>query len=972
MAVFTAIGAAIFGAGTFAALATAAALQIATGIAVNLIAKSIAGDDSAQQNSGFGVNGKLQAGGTIPRSMMLGYGATAGSLVYANTWGVSGQYDSAYMTQVICVSDLPVDSLAEVWVNGELVTLDASPHASRGYPVLEYRKDGTDHLWIKFYDGTQTAADTFLTGTVSSTERPYLSTRIGYGCPYVVATALVNETLWRSGFPSFKFALNGVKLYDISKDSTAGGSGSHRWATPATWGGDGDKLPAVQAYNLLRGFTYGGLWFYGLQNLPAARLPSDHWVAQIEKCRALIDGPDGDEATYRSGGEIGINAPIADAMEALLTSCQGRLPEIGGTYKIYVGEPDAAVFTFDDGDILSSEEQSFTPFFGLSDTINGISARHPSPAEGWNQKVAPPLYNDTFEHEDGDRQLMADVSLDLVPYPGQVQRLMKSALAEGRRARRHTFVLPPDAFPLEPGDTIEWSSVRNGYTSKTFRVDGMIDLANLDLMVDITEVDTADYAWNQGTDFTTPVDGPLLVVRPAPQPIVDWDVVAETVLDSDDNARRPSMRISWDGAQPDVRAVAFQVRLTASGETVYAAEVSDVAASTALLPPVFLPNTEYEARGRYVPISQRDTVFSSWLPVTTDDVRLSSLDVDLTSVSTEVQASLLYLRQFASQAKDLLERTGSLIAEQDFANYGDKKQLRREIVSLTGEIEAGYLEAIEVATGTGSAIATAIESLYVAMGGNTAAVNIVWEALAAPSGYAARYGITASVDDGAYRSASLLLDVPTNPASPSRIVLDAGQVVITSDAGATLAALFSAGTTYLDIARIQDATITGAKIANATIGSAQIGTAAITSAKIGDLEVSTIKIADAAVNAVYSAGTLTTGSINWTSPYTATFNAAVSNTPVVVAALVDVIVPGSGSSNVVYIITLTGNGVTLGTTTGSGLSSGSRLTVPLSAVSVPGPSGTYTYTLTVSLSNFSGTATTTAYYCGIVGTVAKK
>ncbi len=37
MAVFTAIGAAIFGAGTFGALATAAALQIATGIAVSLV-----------------------------------------------------------------------------------------------------------------------------------------------------------------------------------------------------------------------------------------------------------------------------------------------------------------------------------------------------------------------------------------------------------------------------------------------------------------------------------------------------------------------------------------------------------------------------------------------------------------------------------------------------------------------------------------------------------------------------------------------------------------------------------------------------------------------------------------------------------------------------------------------------------------------------------------------------------------------
>ena len=80
--------------------------------------------------------------------------------------------------------------------------------------------------------------------------------------------------------------LEGLRLYDISRDSTQGGVGPQRFADPATWGGDGDFLPAVQIYNLLRGITYNGQWFYGLQNLSSSRLPAAAWIAQIEKHRA--------------------------------------------------------------------------------------------------------------------------------------------------------------------------------------------------------------------------------------------------------------------------------------------------------------------------------------------------------------------------------------------------------------------------------------------------------------------------------------------------------------------------------------------------------------------------------------------------------------------------------------------------------------------------------------------------------------
>lgn len=347
MVVFTGIATTILGAGSFFIPILAGGLQVAAGIALSYIAKAIAGEPEGPK---FGVQARLQGGDDVPRSILFGYNSTAGSLVYANTWGTASGVPNAYLTQVIALADYPIRELLGIEVDGIPNTLAGTAHPTYGYPVLGFRKDGVDHMWVKFYDGSQTTADTFLTGTVSSTARPYDSSRIGRGVPYVIVTSMApvrkdgeEKPLFSNGTPRFKFVTNGARLYDPSRDSSVGGSGTQRWENPSTWGGDGDFLPAVQVYNILRGIRYSGQWLYGLQSLPAARLPTSKWIAEINKCRAFIAGPSGNEPTYRSGGEMQVGAQVKTAIETILTTCQGRLSEIGGTYTIHVGEPPSAV-----------------------------------------------------------------------------------------------------------------------------------------------------------------------------------------------------------------------------------------------------------------------------------------------------------------------------------------------------------------------------------------------------------------------------------------------------------------------------------------------------------------------------------------------------------------------------------------------------------------------------------------------------
>ncbi|EHJ97704.1 phage tail protein [Agrobacterium tumefaciens] len=803
-------------------------LKTAVGVGVSLLAQSLAGKT---KDPTFSINGTLQGGGDISRSFILGRTATAGSLVFVNTWGRDGDTPNAYLTQVIALSDMPIRGLAEVWVNGERVTLGGL--TDRGYAVNEY----PDSLWVKFYDGTQTTADSFLFTSVSNGNRWWNPDRIGRGVAYAIVTARVSKNMF-SGVPSFKFVLEGMRLYDISRDSTQGGVGTQRYADPTTWGGDGDFLPAVQIYNLLRGISYNGQWFYGLQNMAAARLPASAWIAQIEKHRAGTLESTGWVNTYRSGGEVQVEAPLTSAVEALLTACQGKISEVGGVYYLHSGAPDAPVIAFTDDDILSTEEQEFTPFLGLADTINGVSANYPSPQDGWVSKTAPPLYRTDLEAIDGNRRLMADVDLNFVPYAEQVQRLMRSALEEARRFRRHTIVLPPRFWAYAtPGTVFSWTSERNGYVAKLMRLDGVADRANLDVMVDITEVDPADYDWNTNADFKPPVDGQIGVIRPTPQAIVDWFAEPATIKDAAGDDRRPAIRLTWDnsdGRLDDVIGIEYEVRLQATLEKVSEGRTDQPQVGSMLISQGLLPNESYVVRGRYIPGGDRPVLWSGFIPVITPNVLLSDKDVFVDVDLSGVEEALGWLRNSTRTAQDAID--GLIAAQMEMATvaYKDTRNLARELSVELGAARAEYREDIQLAVNETMAVAGKVETLTAALGGSSAFVNVAWAAVAAPSGYAARYGVTAAVDDGVYRAASLLLDVPSNPTLPTRVIVQAGQFVVASDDGSVIKQPFTVtgGVLYANDIRVNKlsaftSVLGNVNIEEAYIGNLQVGTSNI-------------------------------------------------------------------------------------------------------------------------------------------------
>lgn len=956
MALFTSLGIASalgVSAGLFTSV-SAFALNTAVGIGLSYLTNKLFGQ-TQDQNAVGGVEGNLQAGGTLARALAIGWAATAGSLVYANTWGEDGKTPNAYITQVIALADWPIAAnYPRLWVNGQLCTYGSTPDGTYGYPVVEYTQDGRAYMWVKFYDGTQTSADLLCSTIVSSDSRPYASTRVGKGIPYVVVTCLVNEELY-SGFPQFKFDFNGAKLYDISKDSTMGGSGSHRYSDPTTWGGDGDFLPAVQIYNILRGMYYNGKWFYGLQGSTAATLPASNWIAAINKCRVQVEGPDGYESQYRSGGVIEISNNINQTVQALLSTCQGRISSIGGFYKLYLGEPDLPVMAFDDGDIISTDSQMFTPFFKLDESITGVVATYPEPLQGWNAKTAPIYYRTDLEASTGGRRIISPISINLCPYSSQVQRLIKQAVQEAQRARKHTFNLPPKYRVLEPGDIVSYSSSRNGYETKLFRVDGVAHTSGMDVIVDITEVDPDDYDYDFGSEYVTPTIPTAGPIYPATQLMTGWQVFPATI----DNGEQqlPSQRVQFDGDLDDVQFVRIQSRLALTDAVVFdgtvpygsPSEADEYGTKSVILNGSFLPHADYETRGKFLPYSNRPTEWSDWLSVTTPDSWVSATNVKLKAFEAEVRAYFkrVYaeLKQVNEDAVAQLTDVATRMLEDSNANAETVRGVKNNYAAIiretvlresADEVFASDISGVQAALSgyTGAnAVATAFSEQLASINANTEGININASNILGvqsqlgnsgssaifkmQTGYTPSSGWSSKIQmmvatsiGGDFKPSGVFLEAN---ASGGRILLDANQVAIINSG--TVAALFEAGTTY----------IANARIVNLDADNISIGGVQLTSLGLNSVSQKT-----------YTAGSASSATGTWTSLGTCSI-ANDSGVYPIVKFLVSLSANGGGSTTSVYgRIRNTTTGTVLKefsySTTGSGTLNDHETTIDHSAV----------------------------------------
>lgn len=673
--------------------------RVLLSVALGALKQVLAPKSKSGQSSGIQTN-ITQTGADQAVSWIMGKYATAGVMACPPmTHGKVDKTPNAYLTYVINLSDIPGMTLSRVAINGVWVDFSGTADASFGTPAVgEY----AGYAWVKYYNGSQTAADPGLLAKYASyPDRPWTSDMIGLETCYAIMTFRIKSELY-SGFPTVLFEVSGIPLYDPRKDTTVGGSGAHRWATRSTW--EPSNNPFVQVYNILRGIQITATEYWGGQ-AEAADVPLTTWMTAMNACDAAVNlAAGGSEPAYRSGLEVFVKDEPASVIEQLLKGCAGDVCDIGGVWKARAGGVSLPVYTFTDDDVIITQSSTFDPFpAGLSGVYNAAVATYPEPISTYEIETSPQMLFPTFETEDRGQRLPASLSLPSVPYTNQVQRLCDAYVRDNRRFRRHSVPMPPAAMLLEPLDATAWTSGSNGYSGKVFEVEEIRD----DIMsgiqgVSVRERDPADYSWSSTRELPTD-PRPFTLVLPVAQSVPSWAVTGVSLVDAGSTARRPALRLAWNGSeQDDIAGIEFEIRLTGTVNVAHRASTTLLDASVFDYSAGILPNVSYEARGRFLSNNARN--WSSWVSATTPDTGFTNADFGTVGAYTS-----LFISQglYAIRDVTVLPGSGTFIGEKVF-NRTDGK-----LYQWTGSVWKLMVADVAAGTVTTASFAAGIEPVEI-------------------------------------------------------------------------------------------------------------------------------------------------------------------------------------------------------------------------------------------------------------------
>jgi hypothetical protein len=821
-------------------------------------------------------------GENLPRSVILGRVGTAGHHIYRNAFGDGGRR----VQDVYVLSHFRATGITRVRYKGEWVALgpEISEHG------LRVQGTGEAYIWVKFYAGTMSqAADPQLIALSNPPGRWTVNHRLA-GVSYAVVTYALDREVLPQPWEAF-FEVEGAPLYDWRKDSTVGGTGSHRWNDQSTWQFSTNNV--LMEYALERGLYNGTEKMVG-KGVAASRLPIAEWTVAANICDEIVDG----KKRYQAGliATAGQGVTHASNMQPLLdASAASWVESAAGEYPI-VGGNQAVVATFTDDDIMPDEPFRFSRKRTRTELVNTAAGSFVNPQNFYETSPLATRIDETALAVDGER-LAVSIPYSAVNAVEVGDRLLDIAIRASRYQANAEICLHPKFIRIQPGRWVRFNSATHGdrkflVLQKRLGAIGTNSARN----VYLTLQEVGDGVFDPTAYVTVPPD---VVVPGAPDYLAEVEnfQVVPAILQDENGAKRPGARVSWNPIDdPTVTHVQLRYRPVAQPATIfYDTDSSDVIVR--FLANGLTGNSDWEVSSRLITRPKRTVAWSAWLPFTTLDARIGNVDVydgviDLDKLAGDVKEMQNWIGAGFRDVRDKIEALATLASDQDLRNYDDKSTLRTEIKAQTGGITAAYTQAILVATGPNSALAQRIETVEVELPGKASAVALdaltvqvngeggiasrltsvevelpgkasasafdaLFAQVNATGGIAERLsGVEFSMDDTTASSrfrmsagsapagwtARIVMEARVNSgstfraagfymdvtASQSRVVFDTDQFIVTNGTTNVRPLVFSGNTLYADALRVNFANID-----NVQIGTAHIANGAITSSKVG-------------------------------------------------------------------------------------------------------------------------------------------
>lgn len=741
----------------------------------------------------------VQYGEKTPRVVAIGDCCVAGKAVYDNTFGNANKQ----LQRVVALSDFYTSGLTSLSLDGEYVTL-GTYGPTYGYPVTTSKWSG--HVYIKYYDGFQTTADGYLVGQANPSTR-WGSAYKGIGISYAILTFIYHEEDMNS-LPSFEIRFKGAPLYDFRKDTSVGGSGSHRFNDPSTW--EYSANPVLADYTFRRGFEVNNDLFCGM-GMPASDLPLSRYIAAANVCDEDVDGDP------RYAVSIFLDASDkqhGDNIEDIMLSCAGQvIDSVEGSYPL-VGAAQVPVGILNDSYLVDGAEVTFQKYRSFGQLVNSVSGTYTEPDLIFGETGYSEQTLSTAVVADR-RTLDFNLNLPMVTVRAQAERLASIYFNENRFEVTKSCTVTGQWQTLELGDWITWEGDRDGL-DRDYQIVAMtistLDNGERTVFLQLQERHDDIYDGAVLTSFGAPVksNDPILLNE------LSNLVYSPTYIEDDDGTQYPVVGGSWDEIDDvTVAGIFFQWRLKTDNTKIWTKYVRSTESSTYFQEGI-LGLKIYEFRHRLYTFPGRTTLWSDWEEVITTDPpswklkRLSQEVRRLMRESREEQDRLNRISAVAmaesmnvageaalvSQAAiKKTARANAAIAQEVLLRVSEDEALASLITALEATVDDNTARVIaeEIARASAdSALASSVTAVTAIANAGTASGLFKLEAVSAPAGVTARLKMYVRASTGgAYTEAGLFIDVVGG--GTGRIVLVADQHVFATASGTIFAVIDSDG-----------------------------------------------------------------------------------------------------------------------------------------------------------------------------------
>lgn len=450
---------------TFAAAAKFFAVQAALGIAANALSKPKKPVAGGLEVTTFGAN--------LDHQIVYGRDRIYPAVVADFLSPGLGRTDSEgrFLHRVLALTGHEIDGFERIYINSEAVLewkteddsttgiTDVAPYVDSDVPLVPTRVGTLDsagnviagsesdpysegnYIVLRFFSGSPNQTHS----AALEAELPpgtWDSSRRLRGISYIYARFGYSPKTFPTGLPDLSALLRGRKVYDPRSATTA-------WS----------DNPAL----CLRDYLLDAP--FGLRE-PSYRIGDDFTITAANVCDQTntLSGA----KRYTCNGSFLTDGRPLDIIDGLLTSMGGLAHYAQGKWRMRASAWSAPVLQLGAGDLRSSI--SVSTRHSRRDNFNRIAGTFKGPETAFAKTGFTPVESAAFLAEDNGQEATLDLELLFTNTAEEARRLARIMLERNRQQLTVSARWGIQALKLQPGDVVELTLDRFGWTAKTFEV----------------------------------------------------------------------------------------------------------------------------------------------------------------------------------------------------------------------------------------------------------------------------------------------------------------------------------------------------------------------------------------------------------------------------------------------------------------------------------------------------------------------